>query len=160
MSWGIFTKTKPTIRLINISFKEATRQDIDEILTIEQSVFATPWSRQKLLDSFSNPNTHVQLIMHNEQIAGYLITLNSIDFLDILTLAIAPQMQRQGLGKRLLDDLLQRLELHNAHAILLEVRISNVSAINFYQQYGFELIDTREKYYSNLEDAKILRLLI
>ena len=43
---------------------------------------------------------------------------------------------------------------------MLEVRVSNVAAIHFYQRYGFELIDTREKYYSNLEDAKILRLLI
>ena len=160
MSWDIFTKTKLAIKLISISFKKATSQDVDAILAIEERVFSTPWSQKKLLDSFSNPNTHVQLILHNEQITGYLITLDSLDFSDILTLAITPEFQQQGLGCKLLDDLQQRLKPCNIHTILLEVRVSNVAAICFYQKYGFELIDTREKYYSNLEDAKILRLLI
>jgi ribosomal-protein-alanine N-acetyltransferase len=91
---------------------------------------------------------------------GYLLALESIDFVDILNIAIHPNLQRQNLGKSLLDELLQRLDKNKVHAILLEVRVSNVSAIHFYQQYGFEWIDTREKYYSNLEDAKILHLLI
>ena len=160
MSWGTFTKTKLPIKLISISFKKATRQDLNAILAIEERIFSTPWSQQKLLDSFENLNTHMQLILHNEKIAGYLITLNSLDFSDILTLAITPEFQRQGLGFKLLDDLQQRLKLCNIRTIFLEVRVSNVVAICFYQKYGFKLIDTREKYYSNLEDAKILRLLI
>tara|TARA_B110000261_G_C12939178_1_gene299704 strand:+ start:459 stop:767 length:309 start_codon:yes stop_codon:yes gene_type:complete len=102
----------------------------------------------------------VRLISYDEQIAGYLLTLNSIDFIDILIIAITPQFQQQGLGKELLDDLLQHLDQDKVRSIILEARVSNVSAIHFYQKYGFELIDTREKYYSNLEDAKILRLLI
>ena len=102
----------------------------------------------------------MRLILYDEQIAGYLLTLNSIDFIDILTIAITPKFQQQGLGRELLDDLLQHLNQDKVRSIMLEVRVSNISAINFYQKYGFELIDTREKYYSNLEDAKILRLLI
>jgi ribosomal-protein-alanine N-acetyltransferase len=102
----------------------------------------------------------VRLISYDDQIAGYLLTLNSIDFIDILTIAITPQSQQQGLGRGLLDDLLQHLDQDKVRSIMLEVRVSNVSAIHFYQRYGFELIGTREKYYSNLEDAKILRLLI
>lgn len=102
----------------------------------------------------------MRLISYDDQIAGYLITLNSIDFIDILTIAITPQFQRKGLGRELLDDLLQRLDKNKVRSIMLEVRVSNVSAIHFYQKYGFELIDTRKKYYSNLEDAKILHLLI
>jgi ribosomal protein S18 acetylase RimI-like enzyme len=38
--------------------------------------------------------------------------------------------------------------------------MSNVIALDFYKNYGFESLDTRKKYYSNLEDAKILRLQI
>ncbi|MDC0407674.1 MAG: ribosomal protein S18-alanine N-acetyltransferase [Gammaproteobacteria bacterium] len=127
---------------------------------IENCVFSAPWSQQKLLDSFQNPSISMRLISYDDQIAGYLLTLNSIDFIDILTIAITPQFQQQGLGRALLDDLLQRLDKNKVRSIMLEVRVSNVSAIHFYQKYGFELIDTREKYYSNLEDAKILRLLI
>ncbi|MDB2590304.1 ribosomal protein S18-alanine N-acetyltransferase [Candidatus Thioglobus sp.] len=130
------------------------------MLAIENCVFSSPWSQQKFLDSFQNSSVSMRLISYDDQIAGYLITLNSIDFIDILTIAITPQFQRKGLGRELLDDLLQRLDKNKVRSIMLEVRVSNVSAIHFYQKYGFELIDTRKKYYSNLEDAKILHLLI
>ncbi|MBT3446527.1 MAG: ribosomal protein S18-alanine N-acetyltransferase [Candidatus Thioglobus sp.] len=154
------TKTKPTTRPINTSFRDATPQDIAEILAIERCAFTTPWSQQKFLDAFENPAITTRVILHNNHIVGYLLALESIDFVDILNIAIHPNLQRQNLGKSLLDELLQRLDKNKVHAILLEVRVSNVSAIHFYQQYGFEWIDTREKYYSNLEDAKILHLLI
>jgi ribosomal-protein-alanine N-acetyltransferase len=109
------------------------------------------------VDSFNNPQIEIQLMLKNEQIIGYLLMLKSADFLDILTLCIDPNFQRQGLGKKLLD---VGLEKNTAKSIFLEVRISNVAAIKFYQTYGFEQIDERKKYYANLEDAKILRLIL
>ncbi|MDC0888613.1 ribosomal protein S18-alanine N-acetyltransferase, partial [Candidatus Thioglobus sp.] len=105
---------------------------------MENCVFSSPWSQQKFLDSFQNSSVSMRLISYDDQIAGYLITLNSIDFIDILTIAITPQFQRKGLGRELLDDLLQRLDKNKVRSIMLEVRVSNVSAIHFYQKYGFE----------------------
>lgn len=160
MSLDISTKTKRIIRLINTSFKEAKTQDLELILAIENRAYTFPWTRQKLIDSFNNPNISIRLILVNEKITGYLITLYSIDFIDILNICIDPKFQKQGLGRQLLDDFLKRIQKTEVKLVFLEVRVSNVSAIDFYKNYGFELLDTRKKYYSNLEDAKILRLQI
>ncbi len=148
--------TKP----ISISFRVATLQDINHILKVERRAFDTPWSKLKFTDSFNNPNINTQLVLKNDQIVGYLLTLHSIDFVDVLNLCIDPDCQRQKLGKKLLDDLQQRLEKGKVQSILLEVRVSNTAAIHFYRYYGFEWVDTRKKYYSNGEDAKILCLKI
>lgn len=107
-----------------------------------------------------NPNIDVQFSLINNQIVGYLLTLNTIDFIDILNICIGSLFQRQELGKKLLDDLRQRLDKNKVQSILLEVRKSNTATIEFYQYYGFEWVDTRKKYYSNGENAKILRLQI
>ncbi|WP_428095525.1 ribosomal protein S18-alanine N-acetyltransferase [Candidatus Thioglobus sp.] len=151
---------KLTTKPINISFRSASREDLDQILAIEVRAYSQPWSLKKFADSYDNPSIKIQLILLNGQIKGYLLTQLSIEFIDILNICIDPEFQQQGLGKKLLDDLLEQQEKTVVKSIFLEVRVSNVVAINFYQNYGFKLLDTRKKYYSNLEDAKILRLQI
>ncbi|WP_428087239.1 ribosomal protein S18-alanine N-acetyltransferase [Candidatus Thioglobus sp.] len=151
---------KLTTKPINISFRSASREDLDQILAIEVRAYSQPWSLKKFADSYDNPSIKIQLILLNGQIKGYLLTQLSIEFIDILNICIDPEFQQQGLGKKLLDDLLEQQEKTVVKSIFLEVRVSNVAAINFYQNYGFKLLDTRKKYYSNLEDAKILRLQI
>ncbi|HAQ69274.1 MAG TPA: ribosomal-protein-alanine N-acetyltransferase, partial [Gammaproteobacteria bacterium] len=71
---------------------------------------------------------------------------------------IHPEHQHQGLGTQLFDYLSQQLQALSLNTIFIEVRASNKSALLFYQKLGFNLIDSRKKYYSNGEDAKILRL--
>ncbi len=160
MSLDIFIKTKQIIKPISTSFRLATLQDLDEILAIELRAYQQPWNKQKFIDSFDNVNTQIQLILVDKKIAGYLLTLQSVEFIDILNICIDPKFQQQGLGKQLLDNLLKHQQGSAINSLLLEVRKSNITAINFYQHYGFKLIDTRKKYYSNGEDAKILRLQI
>jgi len=96
----------------------------------------------------------------DHQIVGYLFSLSSVDFVDILNICIHPKYQHQGLGRRLYSDFIHQVKKISAKLVLLEVRESNNTAIDFYQSLGFEHIDTRKKYYSNGENAKILRLQI
>ncbi len=151
---------KRITRPISTSFRKASVQDLDKILVIENRTYSFPWSKEKFIDSFNNPSIEIQLILLDNKIVGYLLTLLSIEFIDILNICIDTQFQKQGLGKKLLDNLLARQKHSEIKSILLEVRESNRAAINFYQNYGFKLLDTRKKYYSNLEDAKILRFQI
>ncbi len=151
---------KQKIKPINTSFREASKQDLTQILEIENRAYEYPWNERKFIDSFDNNNSKIQLILLNKTIVGYLLSLQSIEFIDILNICIAPDFQRQGLAKKLLNHLVVSQQGGVINAILLEVRKSNTAAISFYLNYGFKLIDTRKKYYSNGEDAKILNLQI
>ncbi|MBC8494290.1 MAG: ribosomal protein S18-alanine N-acetyltransferase [Candidatus Thioglobus sp.] len=160
MNWDIFIKTKPITKLISTSFRSASIQDLDQILIIERRVYPQPWSEQKFVDSFNHTDIDIQLATQDQTVVGYCLTLPSMDFVDILNICVDSDYQQQGLGWQLLDNLCKQHQGSARKAIILEVRESNIAAIRFYQSYGFKQIDSRKKYYSNGEDAKILRLQI
>jgi len=71
---------------------------------------------------------------------------------EILSLAVAPSVRRQGIGRQLLNDVLER----HAGEFFLEVRESNESARRFYALLGFKMIATRLQYYTNPPDSAIV----
>ena len=158
MNWVISTKTKPTTKRINTSFRDFTVRDIPLVLTIERLVYDSPWSQAKFTDSLNNPKTLSSLLIIDDQVLGYFVATHSPDSVDLLNICIHPEHQHQGLGTQLFDYLTQQLQALSLNTIFIEVRASNKSALLFYQKLGFNLIDSHKKYYSNGEDAKILRL--
>lgn len=153
MSWVIFTKMKPTTPLINISFSTFSKQDLPSVLVIERLTYPSPWSEQQFIDSLNNPQTLTHLILKGNQILGYSIALHASKFTDLLNICIHPQYQNQGFGRQLFNHLLTALD---RKVVFIEVRISNYNALSFYKKLGFKTINTRKKYYSDGEDAKIL----
>jgi ribosomal-protein-alanine N-acetyltransferase len=123
-------------------------------------VYDSPWSQAKFSDSLNNPKTLASLLVVDKQVLGYFVAIRSPDSADLLNICIHPDYQQQGLGAQLFSYLKQQLQALNIDAIFIEVRASNEIAFSFYQKLGFKVIDNRKKYYSNGEDAKILRLKI
>lgn len=123
-------------------------------------VYGSPWSQAKFTDSLNNPKTLASLLTVDEQVLGYFVATRSPDSADLLNICIHPDYQQQGLGARLFNHLKQQLQALSVDTIFIEVRASNETAFSFYQKLGFKVIDSRKKYYSNGEDAKILRLKI
>jgi ribosomal protein S18 acetylase RimI-like enzyme len=70
---------------------------------------------------------------------------------EILNLAVAPWVRRQGIGRQLLGDILER-----AGEVFLEVREASDSARLFYEALGFKVVTKRLQYYSNPPDAAIV----
>ena len=69
------------------------------------------------------------------------------DSADILNIGIDPDFKRQGHGRALLKHLIEELRKRHIGEILLEVRIGNKSAIQFYKKQGFKEISVRNNYY-------------
>ena len=87
------------------------------------------------------------------------------DSADILNIGIDPDFQRKGHGTALLKHLIEKLRKRHIGEILLEVRVGNKSAIQFYKKQGFEEISVRKNYYiknsnnrSQREDGIIMRI--
>ena len=69
---------------------------------------------------------------------------------------IAKKYQGYKLSKLLMADAQKRMELAGCENITLEVRVSNVVAINLYKSCGFNIVATRKRYYENGEDAYLM----
>ena len=77
----------------------------------------------------------------------------------ILNLCIKPDLQNNGLGKEMLDHLIDLAKVHHADVMFLEVRPSNRQALKIYEKSGFDEVGSRKDYYPakfGREDALIL----
>lgn len=82
--------------------------------------------------------------------AGYLITYDSVDSLDIFEIAVDEKFRSRGIATKLLN------RLNDERKILLEVSEKNTNAINLYIKNGFKVISKRKKYYLDGSDAIIM----
>jgi len=158
MSSVIFITMKVTTRLINISFRKLLLSDVESLVDIEKANTRHPWSVSHFSSSIANSNTLSFGLVVEQKLIGYALALVALESADLLNIGIHPNYKRQGYGESLLIHLLAQLKEAAVNALILEVRNENHIAINFYQKQGFEGIGTREKYYSNREDAKIMKL--
>jgi ribosomal-protein-alanine N-acetyltransferase len=94
------------------------------------------------------------VLEHEGVITGFVFgVLMSRSDARILMLAIEPIMRGRGLGTVLYREFHNECALKGIHNITLEVRVSNVTAIHFYEKHGFQITGRVPRYYSNGEDA-------
>lgn len=90
---------------------------------------------------------------------GWYLAVQNHESAELLFIFTDHRSRGQGIGKRLLEHLLDQIQMHpEIEALFLEVRPSNQAAIHLYKSFGFEFSSTRPKYYSNGESADVYRL--
>ncbi len=89
-----------------------------------------------------------------------MVLMPAVDEAQLLDLTIAPEHQRQGLGRALLAATLDIARNMKMRRILLEVRPSNLAALGLYRAAGFHEIGLRRRYYpadnGEREDAIVM----
>lgn len=79
----------------------------------------------------------------------------------LLNICVHPDWQRRGLGRQLVEFLLEIARQKNVRTAILEVRTSNTAAHRLYTNLGFNEVGVRQNYYparEGREDAIILAL--
>jgi ribosomal-protein-alanine N-acetyltransferase len=143
---------------LGFSIEPMRREDVDEVLAIERDVFPLPWSRRAFLNEVDDAEISVARVARRAlRVVGYAIAWRVVDELHIGNLAVAPDAQRQGIGRAILDHLIETAREHGLRYATLEVRISNAPAIGLYEGCGFRPIALRRGFYpDNGEDAMVM----
>jgi ribosomal-protein-alanine N-acetyltransferase len=106
----------------------------------------------------SQPQVFASVAVRDDEVLGYSIAWQIADEAELANLAVAPAARGAGIGRALLDDLLQAIETRGGATVYLEVRESNEAAKALYRSRGFEEVGRRKGYYNRPpEDAVILR---
>ena len=100
------------------------------------------------------------MALENEIVMGYVISRPVGTSSHIIAIAVDPEKRRREIGKTLMMETMTRLKRSGANNVWLEVRISNSDAIEFYKKLGFVKGGIVRGYYSDSEDAIILKRLI
>lgn len=133
---------------------------LSAVLAIEKKSFPQPWSLSLFMSEFSNRLATYLVLRIKRKIIGYIGYWNLFEEAHITTFAIHPDFRRQGFGKKLIQYVLNSILNQGCHEVFLEVRISNFPAQNLYRSLGFSSIGIRKKYYSDGEDAIIMKKII
>jgi ribosomal-protein-alanine N-acetyltransferase len=151
-----------------ISIQAATLRDIPEILGLEQPVAtAAHWSQHQYEQSIqSTGEASGRLVLVARQaikvhtgILGFLVARHIASEWELENIVVASTHQRQGIGRRLLEAMLQNARETKSATVFLEVRVSNTAARKLYESAGFTETGRRKSYYSGpSEDAILYRL--
>tara|TARA_R110001583_G_scaffold42735_1_gene135841 strand:+ start:15624 stop:16046 length:423 start_codon:yes stop_codon:yes gene_type:complete len=132
--------------------------DIKAVTQIEAQSHTHPWSEKVFLSNFGQRYFN-HLILLDNVVVGYFVASSVAGEVTLMNIAIAPEYQGQGVGRVLLQFLLNQSRENDQQEIWLEVRASNQNAIHLYQQLGFVEVDIRKAYYPSAtgrEDAVIM----
>ena len=141
-------------------FRPMTEDDLDAIMAIEPHIYSHPWSRGNFSDSLASGYS-AWVLLDGARIIGYALMMMVLDEAHLLNLSIAKAYQKQGLGRLLLEHMINIAKKHHAANMFLEVRPSNISAIALYENIGFNEMAIRRGYYpahNGREDAVLMGL--
>jgi N6-L-threonylcarbamoyladenine synthase len=119
-------------------------------MELEKASFGNDsWSRPTMRAELMAPHTYYLVAHKEDQILGYagLSKVASSSSADIQTIAVSDSHRRAGIGRQLMQALIDQASKLTATEIYLEVREDKPAPQKLYEQLGFERIDRRENYY-------------
>jgi ribosomal-protein-alanine N-acetyltransferase len=152
------------MKALQVRIRKGVQNDISRIVDIERSWHhLSHWSVDSYYrlitdDQFTNSFVaEAEGVKGLTSIIGFVIYHIAANVSEIYNIAVESGHARLGVGKQLMIAAIEDSRLRNANKVMLEVRKSNVGAINFYLGFKFEIVGDRKNYYSNpLEDAYVM----
>ena len=139
-----------------LSFRTMVADDLTHVMDIELQAYSHPWTIGIFRDCLRAHRCWVAV--QDETIVGYGVLMMAPGESHVLNLCVKPDQQRKGIGRALLRLLAKNSEQGGVDMLLLEVRRSNQSAIDLYDNEGFHELGVRKGYYpadDGREDAII-----
>jgi [ribosomal protein S18]-alanine N-acetyltransferase len=166
-----------------IAIRRMREADLNQAVQLDCMSFSLPWPPGAYLYELNNPGGRTWVAeqvleapltyrspfptpiadfvqpVGAHAVVGVAVVWLILDEAHVATLAVHPELRRQGIGRKLLCAALQDVARDGALSALLEVRAGNIAAQDLYRQFGFEVVGRRPRYYQdNHEDALLMTL--
>ena len=144
--------------IVEINYDYLEEKDIAKVLAIEEEANPVPWTIKNFKDCIEK-GYYSLVLKENNKVIGFAILSVSTEESHLLNIGLTALKRGRGLGRELLEKMIMAAEVMGSKKIFLEVRISNVIAIDLYKASGFKEIGLRKKYYrlkEGREDAILM----
>ena len=135
-------------------------EDVKKIVELENDVLGTTLGEKMLDMAVKSSLAYYFVYEERNNILGYISTMFDGEIIEILNFCVNKSYQHQGIGTKLLSHALEYLKDKGAKTSILEVRESNINAINLYKKLGYSQINIRKQYYDNSENALVLEKIL
>ena len=142
---------------MHFEIADVSLEHIAEINELEKLCFSLPWSRQALISQLPDDmHMFIAAIGDDGQVLGYVGMMYVLDEGYISNVAVSPEHRRLGIADALINALIDRANEKDLSFVTLEVRKSNVPAIELYIKNGFSEVGLRKNYYTKPTEDAIL----
>jgi ribosomal-protein-alanine N-acetyltransferase len=135
-------------------------EDLDRVHEIERSAYPHPWTRGIFSDCL-RVGYECWGMQTGSDLIAYCVLTHAAGESHLLNLCVAPDRQRQGLGRLMLEHAIRMARLQDCESMFLEVRPSNPAGYGLYAARGFRVVGRRSDYYragEAREDAIVMQL--
>jgi ribosomal-protein-alanine N-acetyltransferase len=135
-----------------VTIEPGTSEQLDDVMMVMNAAFGDrygeAWTRSQLAGIL--PMAGVSLVIArdhgNATIVGFSLFRTVADESELLLLAVAPENQGRGIGRKLLNHFMAYASNDGATRVHLEVRDGN-PAVSMYRTAGFSPVGRRRSYY-------------
>lgn len=130
-------------------------KDIEEINALGNRLTSNFSKTNNLKEIKDNPYTKILVYEEGNKMKGFLMYTELEETADILDIIVKEEDRHRNIATCLLDYMISEVK-NSVKLLTLEVRKNNISAIQLYKKFGFEIVSIRKKYYSDGEDAYLM----
>jgi len=137
-------------------------EDVSELEELERVTNLAYWGVEHYQRFLEQPEYFGHKAVASPQpgqtrLVGFFLARSILENLELLKIGVYPEYQKQGIGARLLNAAFVEGIKRGCLRCFLEVRKSNRSAIQFYDDHNFKIAGERINYYTQpVEDAFIM----
>ena len=146
--------------------RQADLGDINDIIQINRLCLPENYSFDFFYKILSDFGFACVVAEQDGKVVGYLLSRLEHPFSSflgmnpakghVISIAVLPQYRRQGLGEEIMKYGIKKLIEQNVNTIYLEVRVSNVAAVEMYKKLGFYIKREFKEYYRDGESAFVM----
>lgn len=131
------------------------RRDMPSVLRIENASFEYPWTEEDFL-SCLRMRSCVGIVAEDidGNIAGFAIYDLEKSEVRVLSLAVAAERRRDGVGRAIVEKVIYKSVASGRNGVVAEVRETNLQAQLFFRKMGFRAVAIVKEFYEDTnEDA-------
>jgi len=134
----------------HVQLRAMREGDLEAAFFNECAAYTHPWSMGIMRDCL-RVGYHCQVALLDGRVVGHAVLSTAVGEAHLLNLCVTPEVQGQGIGRRLLLRAIRLARENEADTVFLEVRSSNLAARGLYESEGFCEIGQRRGYYPHDE---------
>ena len=140
---------------MNYTLVKMSEEHISQLAEIEKICFHSPWTEEGLREELTNPMAHFY-VAFTDRVIGFMGVIEICGEENVTNVAVLPEYRGCGIGKALVKNAIDGAKSRKCEFITLEVRESNLPAINLYKSFGFQQVGVRKNFYSDPTENALL----
>jgi [ribosomal protein S18]-alanine N-acetyltransferase len=148
---------------MNVVINKLAYSDIQALTELELTSHSNGWSKANIQSALHSAHQHCYGGWQDKKLVGYVVVTQLLPDWELLNIVVAKSKQHMGLGRTLLEFVIEQARAENAQKILLELRQSNQAALKLYERFGFQVTAIRKNYYTRnetKENAILMQLVL